>query len=557
MNQQLAAQQSVTDVPLRGSTEFPSYHLPMRRAKTVTSRRGPDAQISVPSQLRGTHLNEAEGTGIIAIGMALGSPTQEPTSNPVSAPWQPHHTTLTTTITGGVTNDADAATREGGLARTKSRKWGIFGRSKSKRGKDTDTIPASQGSVLPSPRTGLVRAASSAAAFRRTPSTRVLQRSLEPASIGSVVNSAADRPIAGMNMLSVPPGLQTKPQQLASGGQASDGLMLQLDIPDLTLDRYSVMFANVLEKRGSSSLLARRQAAQTRLRELKQSDPLTEATTNDDKRASWLPIQVPETLDVSRRKETHHLERLPATTYQPPPSRLRANTSPAMLPSPSREGFGELYGAQPQRPHITRLASTKQKSPDAIPEPLAPIEAQQLRSRFRKPTQDVAPAERPHAIAEMKPGDVPVIELFPPRTDSHKNNASSEVWLPSNVHVAKDTQVLSRVDERFGTLVNRHDLPHRTSLSLSLSSVSEDEPEETADKDILSNPVEISIARQISVSRQQSRMLGPLQMHPPKARQLASNPKTSTPRLMNPTNGQGRHLRHAVSLREIAQPRMA
>lgn len=98
------------------------------------------------------------------------------------------------------------------------------------------------------------------------------------------------------------------------------------------MERYSVMFGQVLNPKSKSSLLARRQAT---------INPLKTVPDEDG------PLELPNKSKIFGQTP-HHTRQSPSfslfpstpknSDYSPSPL-LRANTSPAILPSPVREKF--------------------------------------------------------------------------------------------------------------------------------------------------------------------------------------------------------------------------
>lgn len=510
----------------RASSGFQSYHRPIRRG-TIQSSSSPDSQFTATTGLRGPHVNEADGTGIIAIGMALGSPTEERGSQGTS--WQPQ---VVTTVTAA---DPDEQQIKDGLTRSKSRKWGIFGRSKSKRVKNGDRAIDSQEQVT-SPGATPTRGTPTSAVTRGprhtdlrdanlSPKTRKLGRSFtEPTSSDSKWSPQVSSP--GSRIQTSPNATRPQRQEpISETGQSADQEpMLDVEIPNITLERYSVMFASLLERRSASSLLARRQVTQDKLRALRDdgTSANTQRETQQSRRKHSADRDLPPIPPL-------RLESLQITRGHQQPSRLRSNTSPAIMTTPSKETFpgsNQHEGETSKSPHIVRLASVKGDSPvKSSGMPSNSTEWPQLRSKFhiQSPTHKSSRSKSTiNSSIDLSEREVLEGGLSPPPSQSRAQHTTAPAQPTS-----KPLQQTTR-----STPYSTSTADAQGSLSLSLSSLSEEEPDEDQAKAV-QDAVEISIARQISISRDQRRMLGPLQMHPIEGRRLAET-KTSTPRLVDP-----------------------
>ncbi|KAG7287950.1 hypothetical protein NEMBOFW57_007469 [Staphylotrichum longicolle] len=142
---------------------------------------------------------------------------------------------------------------------------------------------------------------------------------------------------------------------VTSGGLGGLGL-LSVDIPDIRLERYSVMFSGVLNPNGTkSSLLERRQATLEKLK------TISDRVENEDKArprraTSPQPMKSP-AFSLFPHTPTRHSGMLAAsgpgmsstTSLALPRTLTRSNTSPAFLPSPSRASFEPRQQGSPER----------------------------------------------------------------------------------------------------------------------------------------------------------------------------------------------------------------
>lgn len=142
---------------------------------------------------------------------------------------------------------------------------------------------------------------------------------------------------------------------VTSGGLGGLGL-LSVDIPDIRLERYSVMFSGVLNPNATkSSLLERRQATLEKLK------TISDRVENEDKArprraTSPQPMKSP-AFSLFPHTPTRHSGMLAAsgpgmsstTSLALPRTLTRSNTSPAFLPSPSRASFEPRQQGSPER----------------------------------------------------------------------------------------------------------------------------------------------------------------------------------------------------------------
>ncbi|EFY87553.1 hypothetical protein MAC_06397 [Metarhizium acridum CQMa 102] len=516
----------LADVERFTPSVFQSYHRPMRRG-TVLSKSPPDSQFPSATGLWGPHVNEADGTGIIPIGMALGSPTEERGSRGTA--WQPQ---VETTVVAAKEDSQDEQQTKDGLSRSKSRKWGIFGRSKSRRVKNNDRAMDSPDQIT-SPSDTPTRGTPTSAASRGprytdlrdtniSPKTKSLGRSLtEPTGSESKWPPQGGSPQAKTQ--TTPDGTRAPNREPVSEGSnpTNQEPILDVEIPNITLDRYSVMFANLLERRSATSLLARRQVTQDKIRALREevSNPGFQKEILQPGRKQSVDRDLPPIPSL-------RLEPLQATRKYQQSSRNRSNTSPAIMGTPSKETFTDSHmrdGEKGKSPHIVRLASVKGSKPAVGSGITTQGDRPQLRSKFhiQSPTHRHSGSKSTiNSSFDLSENEIEEGGLSPPPARSHshkKGNPSQSDPSPLTLQEATRSTVYTT---------------STPGVQGSLSSLSGEELDEDEDKAV-QDAVEISIARQISVSREQRRMLGPLQMHPIEGRRIAET-KSSTPRLVDP-----------------------
>lgn len=196
---------------------------------------------------------------------------------------------------------------------------------------------------------------------------------------------------------------------------------------------------------------------------------------------------------------------------------MRSNTSPALLPSPSRATF-ELAPQPPQKDltaahhHVGRMAIPTAPrvvpAPQAVPNHGFNFGSEKSGLVLESPTDMDSPTISPGVIksSTVKPRiPEPEWHLIEPITYTAPNSTSSSVTSsrkrsPSSASSAQT---------------------HMTKPSFDL-----DDPDNLNGS---RDPVEISIARQISISRQQRKMLHPLQTSISPARPRVSPGKGSPP----------------------------
>uniref|UniRef100_A0A0D2XW51 Uncharacterized protein n=1 Tax=Fusarium oxysporum (strain Fo5176) TaxID=660025 RepID=A0A0D2XW51_FUSOF len=300
-------------IPIHGRLPSPE-HSPRTSSLTRTTW----VRTSTPDSM----IDSGE-TGVIAVGMAIGSPTQMGDFAP--APWNPQNRAMNAVvdIPEPIPEPAPEPVDD---TQQKARKWGLF-RSKSKRATRpekpqrsmTESVNTSTTSLGSS---GMPTSAPADQSSRKMPKHKpiVIRSQTEPiisepaqtiAEVPqSVPTSAEAKPISPGKLTKEKPALQRKASKEAklkdpgSGGigrkMSLRGLrgdsskkrsekaiapppsspppmpaiphsLLDVEIPSIKMDRYSVMFNSVLQppQGSASSLLARRQATLDHLKSVK------------------------------------------------------------------------------------------------------------------------------------------------------------------------------------------------------------------------------------------------------------------------------------------------
>ncbi|KAG6007543.1 hypothetical protein E4U21_005844 [Claviceps maximensis] len=476
----------------------------------------------------GHPMDETGGMGIIAIGMALGNPVDDRDIFSV----QPQ---VVTTVSAPKDNELEQQLPNG-LVRTKSKKWALFGRSKSMRVKYSDRSPDQPS--LPFNAT-VTRTISNSVISRDTlsessreaylPSRKPLERSLTaPGTSRSErppqVPIREDRlqshvcPAQTSNGSPETFSRDTFNQEPISREPLTQEPFLDVEIPSITMERYSVMFASLLERRSTTPILMRRQNTFEKFRTLEEDDgehdslqqeiPAFGRKKSVDRR---LPPQLPSRL--------HHVQSSPNSSM---------DTYPA-VPRTSNDVLADVVAKHSNEhspaPHIVRLASVRSRNP-RVPLKIQKSEdgRLQLRSKFH--------------VESPKQGSTPTHQSKFDLSDSSDTYARQGKPCPSLCRQTGKTLSTEMDDastaQDHGPKVANYTHTtgtHPSSINNS-DGFSDDETDAVeAETEVIHDAVQVSIARQISVSRDQHRLLGPLRLHPVNG-QCTPEAKSLMPRLI-------------------------
>ncbi|KAK7743130.1 hypothetical protein SLS53_004215 [Cytospora paraplurivora] len=294
---------------------------------------------------------------------------------------------------------------------------------------------------------------------------------------------------------------------------------LDIQIPDTTLERYSVMFSDVLneapKQETAVSLLARRQATLERLKTMT-------GTSNEEETEKETPRQ--------RRATSPARTQSPKLTLFPMPpagritpgmdtpktqSRLtRANTSPGILPSPTRASFD------------TRQAPTSVKTPHAktltVPNPFEGTPSPTIPKPGKKEPDPIYPTDTGFHFGpddsgpvlespiDMAPSEEIIIsQPFKPTLHEPQWQMVSPPPPASASASASDSSPKAPSVLSSATSGGRRRSPSTASSAPTHATKPSSEIDD-ADA-AFQNAVKDSIARQISISRQQRALLRPLQ----------------------------------------------
>lgn len=296
--------------------------------------------------------------------------------------------------------------------------------------------------------------------------------------------------------------------------------LLNVEIPDVRLERYSVMFGSVLNS--NPSLLSRRQANVQKLKSV--DDVVERAQVSSYYLRYW---------NSSNKKQEQHGMIRRATSPQPatrssgltlfPTSRqgqnlmpqklsprMRSNTSPALLPSPSRPTFDHKPPShrRPSAEETSSLKHSRHPSPHHHEKPGIAV------------TTDSYTAERESSSPSPRhfSNDQSNLILDSPTSDNDDGAAIPwQAWKPTtNHHLPPEPkwQMISPSQKTPSTASSYASRKRSPSLASSSrthltqpSDVDFDDQQHYSPDGKLMTPVELSIARQISISRQQRNML--------------------------------------------------
>lgn len=513
-------------------------------------------------------IGDSSETGVIAIGMAIGSPTQVGEFTPIAA-WNPQRTN---TAAAEIPEPAPEPVDD---TQQKTRKWGIF-RSKSKRA----ARPAQpQRSMTDTPNVSTTSLASGGAAQdqRKTPKhTPIVIRSQTepvpnepevppPPPIPADLKTPTDlKPLSpGRLTKERPAGIERKPSKEVKKESSSSGgigrkmslralrgdsarrraekaaaaaapppspppvppmpqltaSLLDIEIPSIKMERYSVMFNGVLQTQATtssaSSLLARRHATLDRLQTI--GDGVAEGHDDHSRQRRATSPQPSPTIVIGMETSKPLLS-----------PRSRAHTSPALM-SPVQAAFQDEIQETAQA-RIVQVPKPSQNAPKLVSKFSVRRAGSSPNRRNLTPTRGpspvlVSPTARSKAPSPFTPDTSSLILDSPAHTD---DEASEARFVRGHPQLSPSEPSWRMVSPPASITSSSPETSKKLSPPSSLASPDKitvvRPPSENNPEDALRNAVEISIARQISVSHQQRKMLHPLKSNPSVRRRGDSNP---------------------------------
>ncbi|KAK6827941.1 hypothetical protein PG989_005139 [Apiospora arundinis] len=476
-----------------------------------------------------------------SIGMAIGgSPVRQQTA--ASSSQQTLRPTFNRNPTSPLSAVESVASTDSSGSKNKPGKWKLFGRFGKKHADGAQsfgTTSASSNEVKGASRPGQAFAAPAAEGERNIGRNNTVSGPKMSGRHKPIVVRSATMPYMDKQQPARPNNASTNTFRSADNGPPSNKGLLDVEIPDSNMERYSVMFGDVLKGgQSASSLLARRQATLNKLKTIgdvaEHPETLNEPQRVNRRATSPQPMASP----------SFSMFPVPPTVVESPPrpapaSRLapkkgtslaRSNTSPAMLRSPMRATFEDarpynhLKDPVPKnqvnrgKMTIATLARSREQS---VPR----FNADQSSLILESPTEmdeegfsptDAPPSPPPSVIRNIaaKP------QIHEPKWQMMNSSSqhlpfsgassvtSSRKRSPSSISSAQTHITKPSVDS--DTL---RELTPTTSNTITTTSGPEEKQQQQASPAATAgmSAVELSIARQISVSREQRRMLKPLQ----------------------------------------------
>lgn len=530
---------------------MPSWRPGARPGALPTPDASPDQMLSpplphyVPARMP---TPESVSSGEIQIGMALGSPTTS-TPSPLAS-WQPRPLTPPRDVYSPL---PPQRTPEPAVQRQKTQKRKFFGslfgsrkhadkeKEKEKerekeREKDRFLEPVADvqfiTTITAPSMTSLDRSGettplrSNTVASRKTPRFMAsLSRSRTEPEMDKAVQQATKQPVPEVKVSDVDrrPVYRSAEDTGPSTPPRGPGL-LDIEIPDVRLERYSIMFSGVLNPGGSetqtSSLLARRQATLEKLK------TINDRVVNE--------VMAGEKGLVRRVTSPHYAARSPGFSLFPPPQghqqklspRPRSNTLPDAS-SPSQEHF-EVEVPVPETRTRKEAKRVTILSPRAMDERNRQAAVERLRERqiqmakAQQAPQQAPPPEQVLQAPPAPPGDF----VFKPEEsvlilDSPQSSISGleEVASPIEMNPPLKPRInepqweiisppsTSALSEAGSMTTKRTGSSASSNASSVQTHITRPSLEVEDDDAALRAAVEISIARQISISRQQRNLL--------------------------------------------------
>lgn len=376
------------------------YHIPYAReisSPASISKNTPTSSSLAPPSING-------GDTPTTIGMALGSPSHPPGS--AEAPW--NQTQVLTTVTSG--GDASESNpNPNGMSRSMSKRWNPFSRTKSKRSKPADS-PASRaagtdsgksmdlGSRTNVSKIGGDRESDRKGSTARKDSAGSLSRHPVP-EIPVLPRDTA----APTREAPAPPQIQIEqPKQLQS--------LLSIEIPTIEMERYSIMFGNILQKQQQQYQYFLQQAQESQ----PPKEPQLEAQTEQ-------PVKLQEVQEVQEVQEAQKVQKAPeAQVLQRPEEPKR----PAPSPRPQRSSSKELEKPEePQQPQQSQDSlQSPQQPPQPSPRPSLPDRRQIKIERLNMPAAK-SYRDRSLPIEIVRRGSSPLPESTPSESLAVPNQA--------------------------------------------------------------------------------------------------------------------------------------
>ncbi|KAK0735825.1 hypothetical protein B0T21DRAFT_289716 [Apiosordaria backusii] len=495
----------------------------------------PAPNFSVPSRVM---TPESILSGEIPIGMALGSPSQ--VASPYDKSWNGssqnigYQALVEANVQRSPSPPPVQKMPEPTMQRSKTQKrrlfGSLFGRKHAEPAKTMEAAEANQSTVsitVTSPAEDNAPTRSKTVSGKKAPKHRPI-----------VIRSNTLKETSSQQDLRRTEEQLNSLQPLPGSSPARAPGLLDFEIPDVRLERYSIMFSGVLNPNGTSpqsksSLLERRQATLEKLKTI--NDQEEEERIRPRRATSPQPMKSPGfTLFPQAMSSTNSLA--------PPPRKLtRSNTSPALLPSPARAKFDIKQEGSPEQSGARKERKTvKIVSPRAMDEINRAAQVEKLREQQQAAEQAQRNQPRQPPTITMTTGSASNGFYFGPNNSAlildspasfvTTSSLADEDYDPKPATQATIVPLRPAVPEPQWQMIS----PPSSTTSSSASDNSSKQsvassvttrpsldtlrsldqqpkvPPVQEDDVALKAAVEISIARQISISRQQRNMLRPL-----------------------------------------------
>lgn len=502
------------------------FHIPVR-GSTMTPEHSPEypvpQEVSIPIRMQ---TPESMTSGEIPIGMALGSPVNvapEPSRWQAQFPPASPQTDTTVRTESPVQSEPTIVSSEpspamagptGSLKRKKTGRkklFGLFGGGKKNADQTgNDNAQRDRGGLdVTMSSNGSQQNASSAMRPKtpKTPTRSYTQSDRKP---------PRHKPIM-LRSATLPYEVEDQPSSYRRPPNVPPVPRLDVQIPEIRMERYSVMFSDVLNQGSrpepAASLLARRQATLERLKSIDDAVEAQERERRPRRATSPQPqLQLPRPQYQIQQQSASTMSPRLSIFPAPPMTRVipaietpttvgrvaRSNTSPGRLPSPIRQTFDIPQGPSPSR-------GTSQHLNLPNPFEMNPPEARHRPSRLQEP---IYPTDTTFHFGPEQSG---LILDSPSSMSSHEEIIISQPFKPS-LHEPQwqmiSPSTASSVVTSATSGARRARSPSAASTSTHVTKPSSEfDPADAA----LQSAVEVSIARQISISRQQRQLLRPLQ----------------------------------------------
>ncbi|KAK8118615.1 uncharacterized protein PG998_003241 [Apiospora kogelbergensis] len=471
------------------------------------------------------------------IGMAIGSPGRQQTASPSSSQ-QTLRPTFNRNPVSPLSVVESVASSDSSASKNKPGKWKLFGRFGKKHAdsaQPSQTTSVSSSEARGASRPGQAFAAPGVEGERNVGRNNTVSGLKTAGKHKPLVVRSATMPYMDKPQPSRPNNASTNTFRSADNGPLSNNRLLDVDIPDSNMERYSVMFGDVLKGgQSASSLLARRQATLNKLKtigDVAEQPELLEEPQRMNRRATSPQLMASPTFSMfpAPPKAASPPRLAPRPPPKKGPSLARSNTSPAMLRSPMRATFEDarpynhlkdpVPKSQMNRGKMT-IATLARSREQTVPR----FNAEESSLILESPTEMDEDGFSPTDATSSPPPTIIRTTSVKPQIQEPKwqmmNSSSQQLPFsgassvtssrkrsPSSASSAQTHITKPSVDS--DTL---GDLTPTTSNTTATTTASSAEEKQTSPAGSAGmSAVELSIARQISVSREQRRMLKPLQ----------------------------------------------